>query len=150
MNSFLNAAPATLAPTSLRTHPEAAAHCDAALKWFMSHVTGVTAALVATTDGFEIAAIRNQGFSLEKMSAMSSSMLALGGAVLREAQFANECQNVVIDGGKGLVVMLAVGEQRKELLLAVAADNSAMLGQVLWASRSCCDRIRQSINTLYP
>lgn len=127
-------------PASLREHPELPKHCRSALDWFVSQTSGVTAALVATTDGFEVCSIMHRAVSAEKISAMTSSILALGDAVLGEASH-NGCENVVIESKSGLVLMLAVRDARQELLLSVVADKNAMLGQVLWAARKCCERI---------
>ena len=129
------------APKSLRGNPALSDGCLAHLQDFLSQTSGVTAALVATTDGFEVSSVLHQSLSAEKMAAMTSSILALGEAVLSEADL-NDCQNVVIESGDGLIVMLAIGDTRKELLLSVIADRNAMLGQVLWAARRCCAEIR--------
>lgn len=121
--------------------------CSEHLQWFVSQTSGVTAALVATTDGFEVSSVLHQSLSAQKMAAMTSSILALGEAVLAEADL-SDCRNVVIESGGGLIVMLAIGDPRNELLLSVIADSNAMLGQVLWSARSCCDRIRQAVAPL--
>lgn len=139
--TFLNADPAVVAWKSLRENPQLSESCLSHLQWFVSETSGVTAALVATTDGFEVSSVLHQALSAEKMAAMTSSILALGDAVLGEADL-KDCQNVVIESGDGLIVMLAVGDARKELLLSVIADRNAMLGQVLWAARRCCSEIR--------
>jgi len=129
---------------SLRQNPALPSLCQTGLQWFVSQTSGVTAALVATADGFEIASVLHQSLSAEKMAAMTSSILALGEAVLAEAEL-SDCQNVVIESRNGMVVMLAIGDPRNELLLSVIADRNAMLGQVLWAARRCCEQIRQSV-----
>ena len=141
--------PTPLAPkeVSLRQNPALPSFCLPALQWFMSQTSGVTAALVATADGFEIASVLHQTLSAEKMAAMTSSILALGEAVLAEAEL-SDCQNVVIESRNGMVVMLAIGDPRNELLLSVIADRNAMLGQVLWAARRCCEQIRHSVAPL--
>lgn len=137
------------AGVSLRQHPELALKCGAHLQRFVSQTSGVTAALVATTDGFEVSSVLHQSLSAQKMAAMTSSILALGEAVLAEADL-SDCRNVVIEAGGGLIVMLAIGDPRNELLLSVIADRNAMLGQVLWAARSCCDQIRQAVALICP
>lgn len=138
---------ATSDVVSLRQNPALPSLCHPALQWFMSQTSGVTAALVATADGFEIASVLHQTLSAEKMAAMTSSILALGEAVLAEAEL-SDCQNVVIESRNGMVVMLAIGDPRNELLLSVIADRNAMLGQVLWAARRCCEQIRQSVTSI--
>ena len=134
----------TPASESLRQHPELELKCTANLRHFVSQTSGITAALVATTDGFEVSSVQHQTLSAEKMAAMTSSILALGEAVLSEADL-SDCKNVVIESGDGMIVMLAIGDPRNELLLSVIADRNAMLGQILWAARRCCDQIRQAV-----
>lgn len=134
---------------SLRQNPALPSLCQTGLQWFVSQTSGVTAALVATADGFEIASVLHQSLSAEKMAAMTSSILALGEVVLAEAEL-SDCQNVVIESSNGMVVMLAIGDPRNELLLSVIADRNAMLGQVLWAARRCCEQIRQSVAQIVP
>lgn len=147
MPAFVDTQPSSFGrehPPSLRQHPDLVQQCAVQLQWFMSQTSGVTAALVATTDGFEVASVLHQTLSAEKMAAMTSSILALGEAVLSEAEL-TDCKNVVIESGDGLIVMLAVGDTRSELLLSVIADKNAMLGQVLWAARRCCEQIRNAV-----
>lgn len=130
--------------TTLRGHPDLGDLCRAQLQIFVSQCSGVTAGIVASADGFEVASIQHAQLAPQKVAAMSSSMLALGDAVLGEADLSG-CQNVVIESKSGVIVMLAVGDARSELLLCAVADHNAMLGQLLWAARQCCDRIRASL-----
>jgi uncharacterized protein len=129
----------------LRAHPELATRCTIFLQRLVSTTSGVNAALVVTSDGFEIASVLHSDLSPQKMAAMTSSMLALGEAILGEANL-NDCQNVVIESNGGLIIMLSVGDPSRELLLSVVTNGQAMLGQVLWAARQCCAQVRQSVS----
>ena len=144
-SAFTGLMPLTHAPNKpLRAHPELAPRCEAYLQKLVSSTSGVIAALVVTSDGFEVASVLHNDLSPEKMAAMTSSMLALGEAVLSEANL-NDCQNVVIESNGGLIIMLAIGDPKKELLLSVITNGQAMLGQVLWAARQCCERVRFAV-----
>jgi len=129
---------------SLREHPELPTACAAPLQHFVSTTSGVTAAVVASSDGFDIAAILHGTVAPEKMAAMTSSMLALGEAILGEADLSN-CRNVIIESSDGLIVMLAIGDARRELLLSVITTGDATIGQVLWAAKRCCENIRSAV-----
>lgn len=129
---------------TLRQRPGLSSVCKLHLQRFVSATSGVTAAIVATSDGFEVASVLHTALSPEKMAAMTSSILALGEAVLSEAGLSN-CQNVVIEADGGLIVMLSIGDPKGELLLSVITDGNAMLGQVLWAARRCCQDVRSAV-----
>ena len=129
---------------TLRQRPGLSSLCKVHLQAFVSATSGVTAAIVATSDGFEVASVLHSSLSPEKMAAMTSSILALGEAVLAEAGLV-DCQNVVIESHGGLIVMLSVGDPDGELLLSVITDGNAMLGQVLWAARRCCQTVRAGV-----
>lgn len=143
-STFSGLMPLTVTHKPLRAHPELAPRCEAYLQKLVSTTSGVTAALVVTSDGFEVASVLHNDLSPEKMAAMTSSMLALGEAILGEANL-NDCKNVVIESDGGLIIMLAIGDPKKELLLSVITNGQAMLGQVLWAARQCCERVRFAV-----
>lgn len=143
-STFSGLMPLTATHKPLRAHPELEPRCEAYLQKLVSTTSGVTAALVVTSDGFEVASVLHNDLSPEKMAAMTSSMLALGEAVLSEANL-NDCQNVVIESNGGLIIMLSIGDPNKELLLSVITNGQAMLGQVLWAARQCCEQVRFAV-----
>jgi uncharacterized protein len=143
-SAFSGLAPLASQGKSLRAHPELAVRCEVYLRRFIATTSGVNAALVVTSDGFEVASVLHSSLSPDKIAAMTSSMLALGEAVLGEANL-NNCKNVVIESESGLIIMLSIGDPTKELLLSVITNGHAMLGQVLWAARACCERVRYSV-----
>ncbi|MFZ2650386.1 MAG: roadblock/LC7 domain-containing protein, partial [Burkholderiaceae bacterium] len=69
------------------------------------------------------------------LAAMSSSALAIGAAMLEDAGL-GACQDIVIEARDGMIVLLRVGDA--DPLLSVVTDHTAMLGEVLWAARRCC------------
>ena len=106
----------------------------------VNETPGVTAAVVVTSDGFEVASVLPSEASAPKLAVMTSSIHALGEAVVAEALL-RRCQNVVIEAEAGNVVMLAIPESQGTLLLTVIASKRAILGHLLWSCRTCTTSI---------
>jgi uncharacterized protein len=83
-----------------------------------------------------VVALLRQPVAAARLAAMTSSLVALAGAISREAN-AGECRDLVIDGGTGRVLMMDVPQVDGKLLLTVLCAPTGTLGQVLWAARHC-------------
>ena len=129
------------ASTDLRANKFLAKMCHTHLQALDRDGVNLVSALVATTDGFEIAAVNRKLQTAEKLAAMSCSLLALGNAVAAEVQ-SGECANLIIETKTGLILTMAIGDSRGELLLCLITGSGSTLGQALWAARACCRRIR--------
>lgn len=101
---------------------------------------GIGGALVSTVDGFEIAAHVGPSISTAKLSAMSSSLLALAAAISSESG-GGECRDLTIDGTHGRILLMDIPYPGRQLLLTVLCDSKTTLGQTLWAARSCREDI---------
>ena len=101
---------------------------------------GIVAAIIATSDGREVASLTSQDFSVSKLSAMASTIQALGKAVAEEARF-EECDNVIVESPSGKIVFMEVPSSTHELLLMVIAGKGSIFGALLLACRSCCQAI---------
>ncbi len=127
-------------PAELRLTDALRRACEAALQRLVNETSGVTAAVVVTSDGCEVASVLPSEASAPKLAAMTSSIHALGEAVVAEALL-RRCQNVVIEAETGNVVMLAIPESQGTLLLTVIASKRAILGHLLWSCRTCTTSI---------
>jgi predicted regulator of Ras-like GTPase activity (Roadblock/LC7/MglB family) len=96
--------------------------------------TGIHSACLVTGDGFEIASVLRDGVSGERLAAMTSSVHALGAAVVSELQL-TDCASVIIDGESGSVVVVRLPANGTEMMLAAICDNKATLGDVFFAAR---------------
>lgn len=123
-----------------RFNPKLVEACQQHLQALVSHTPGVTSAAVASSDGFQVAAVFNREISANKLAAMTSSIHALGEAVVAESLL-KKCLNVLIEAESGKVIMLAISHTDHHLLLTVIANENSVLGQLLWAAKNCCDRI---------
>ena len=111
--------------------------CGEALRGLMRDVPSVTAAVVATADGFEVASAQAQsGVSAPRLSALSSSLLALGQAALRELSM-DGSGSVLIENAMGKILLVEVRRDKLPIVLCVVADAEATTGKVLWATRQC-------------
>lgn len=111
--------------------------CEEALRKLMNDVPSITAAVVATADGFEVASAQAEGrMSATRLSALASSLLALGQAALRELSMAGS-GSVLIENAMGKIMLVDVRREHLPVVLCVVADEMAMTGKVLWAAKQC-------------
>ena len=89
---------------------------------------GVTAVVVATVDGFDVASAMRRG-DAARVAAMASSISAISSVVSQEAELGrNKC--VTIDTEAGFAVVYSVHRPDAELVINVIAKGDAILGQV--------------------
>ncbi len=117
----------------MSAHPLQAA-CQDALDALVSQTAGVGSAAVVTGDGFEVASVLHADLSVEKLAAMTSSLLALSEAVASEMGM-SRCRYVIVDTESGAVVTLRVPTRGHDLLMCVLCGDGVSLGSVLYAAR---------------
>lgn len=128
------------ATAMLSPDADRAAICREHLEAMVHDTAGIESAAVVTGDGFELAAVLRHGLSGNKLAAMTSSLLALSEAVVEELKMRG-CRNVIIEGESGTVVMIRVPAEGLDLLMSVLCRESAVLGSVLYAARTCASRL---------
>lgn len=106
----------------------------------------INGALVSTIDGFDVAAALRGNLSAAKLSAMTSALLALGGAVTSESGV-GECRDIVIEASTGRVLLMDIPHTTRKLLLTVLCESGVTLGQVLWAARRCRQELSRRLDT---
>lgn len=90
-------------------------------------VGGRSAALIATADGFELAAAGARSISADRLAAMVSSFAALGDAAGRETGIGNtNC--LVIDATDGRLVCRCVQHRGEQLIVVLLTDKTVLLG----------------------
>jgi uncharacterized protein len=118
--------------------------CDEALRSLMRDVPNVTAAVVATADGFEVASVQTEDqVAATRLSALASSLLALGHAALRELSM-NGGGSVLIENAMGKILLVEVHRNRLPIVLCIVADAEATTGKVLWAARQCSNALESA------
>lgn len=99
----------------------------------MDRIKGAKAAVVSTEDGFEVAARIENTTEIARLSALASSMAALGAIVGEEGRL-GACRKVIIEAAGGHIVMVQAQRADVSLVLSVVAGNDAIVGQILYFS----------------
>lgn len=121
------------------------AMCQKHVEQLLSTAPGVIGVLVCSVDGFEVASRLRPPLTAQRLSAMTSSQLALGEALCGETGV-GACRNVVIEAEAGRLLMLSVPARRRRMLLTVLCEHDSVLGSVLWAARSCAQDIGRRLD----
>jgi uncharacterized protein len=100
----------------------------------MDAVKGVRAVVVSTEDGFEVASCVQNTAQVSRLSAMASSLAALGALAGEESQL-GICDSVVMEAAEGYLAIVQVRRSDVSLILSVVSGRDAIMGQVLYFSR---------------
>jgi uncharacterized protein len=107
---------------------------DAAVNTLMDQVKGIKAAVVSTEDGFEVASRVENTAQVARLSAMASSLAALGALAGEESQL-GVCDSLTMEAEGGFIAILQVRLAEASLILSVVTGRDAVLGQVLYFAR---------------
>ena len=95
----------------------------------IDEVTGVTAVVIATVDGFDVASVIRGSAEAPRIAAMARSISAISTVVSHEAQLGRN-KSVTIDTESGFALVHSVYRQDAELVINVIANSNAILAQV--------------------
>jgi len=102
---------------------------------------GVEASAVVSVDGLIMASALPSGVEEDRVSAMSAAMLSLGERISNELG-RKGLEQVFIRGDKGLVILMAVGD---EAVLTVLAREDAKLGLIFLDMRRVADDLAKLV-----
>lgn len=108
----------------------------------MREVKGVKAVLVSTEDGFEVAAQVENTAQISRLSAMASSLAALG-ALAGEESHLGACDSLVMEATDGLIAILQIHRPDITLILSVVTGRDAIIGQVLYFSKQMAQTLQK-------
>ena len=108
--------------------------CDKALDELMQEVKGIKAVVISTEDGFEVAARVENTAQIARLSAMASSLAALGAMAGEESQL-GVCNSLVMEAEEGHIAILQVKRREIALIVSVVTGREALVGQVLYYSK---------------
>ena len=108
--------------------------CDRALNDLMQEVKGIKAVVVATEDGFEVAARVENTAQVARLSAMASSLAALGAMAGEESRL-GVCHSLVMEAAEGFIAIVQVRRADVSLIVSVVTGRDAVIGQVLYFSK---------------
>jgi predicted regulator of Ras-like GTPase activity (Roadblock/LC7/MglB family) len=114
--------------------------CEESLVRLQHGVDGLDAAGIVGPDGFEIAAISSGQTEITKISALTSTLLAVADAFLLESGM-KECKELILksDNGTGLLLGIPVGPANYGLFVTVRKDTP--LGVVLYQTKFCAREV---------
>jgi len=96
----------------------------------LAEVAGVTAVVIATVDGFDMASAFRGNQDAARIAAMASSISAISSMVAVEAGLGS-FKSVTIGTDAGFAIVQAVPRQDVELVIHVIADGDAILAQAM-------------------
>ncbi len=107
---------------------------QAAIDLVLAEVRSVKAVVISTGDGFEVAARVEDATKITRMSAMASSLSALG-ALAGEENGLGDCKNMIIESESGMLVILQVQRGADTFILSVIAGSDAVIGQIIFFAK---------------
>lgn len=117
-------------------------HYTTALEDLLRAVPHLTGAVLSRTDGFEVTSLTRGPVPVSRLSALSSSLVALSQAALRELGL-NGGGSLLVEGQDGKMLLLEVPVPGQPMVLAVVVGSDVVTGTLLWAAREC---VRHLIN----
>lgn len=112
-----------------------------AVDHIMSSVKGARAVLIASEDGFEVAARVENTAQISRLSAIASSLSALGTVAGSESQL-GACEYVSIQATDGHILTVNINCQHVNLIASIVTSKEAITGQVLYFSRQALEPLR--------
>ena len=108
----------------------------------LSEVDGVTAVVVATVDGFDVASAMRTG-NAARVAAMASSISAISQVVSQEASLGRN-KSVTIDTDDGFAIVFSVHRRDDALVIIAIAKGGAILAQVNYRLASLAKTLEEA------
>lgn len=100
----------------------------------MGQIKGAKAIVIATEDGFEVASHVENDAQVARLSAMASSLAALGVLAGEESGLGN-CNSVIMEANGGYLAILQVRRHDISMIISVVTGRDAVAGQVVYFSK---------------
>ena len=107
-----------------------------------AQVTGITAAIVSTGDGYHVASKVDSSAQVSRLSAMASSLSALS-SVAGEENNMGAGQSITIEAAGGYMILIEIAHPSVPLTLSVVTNKTAVLGQALYFAKVVARDIAQ-------
>lgn len=124
-------------------HPTLQRACDRALDELMQEIKGIKAVVVSTEDGFEVAARVENTAQVARLSAMASSLAALG-AMAGEESHLGVCQSLIMQAAEGFIAIVQVRRPDVSLIISVVTGRDAVTGQVVYFSKKAAQALQDA------
>jgi predicted regulator of Ras-like GTPase activity (Roadblock/LC7/MglB family) len=96
---------------------------------------GVKNAVISTADGFDVAVEAMSEEEGAKLSALSSSISAIGQMAVREVGAGDRHQSIAIESDGGYIFIMDINYPSCPLILSVTASKEAMLGKLIYYAK---------------
>jgi uncharacterized protein len=106
----------------------------------MNDIDGVQAVVVATIDGFEIASVIRSSLLAPRISALASSIAAIGEVVSTEAKLGT-ARSVTVDTTSGAAMIYTIRHSEMTYVLIAIADSRALIGQIAYRTAAAARAI---------
>ena len=117
--------------------------CERVLDDMMREIKGIKAVVVSTEDGFEVAARVQNTAQIARLSAMASSLAALGAMAGEESQL-GVCESLVMQAAEGFIAIVQVRRADVSLIVSVVTGRDAVTGQVLYFSKKAAQSLQDA------
>ena len=118
-------------------------------KQLMDQIKGAKAVVIASEDGFELASQLKNDIQIARLSAMSSSLSALGVLAGDESGLGN-CNSVIMEADKGYLAIVQVRRPDVSLIISVITSSDSVIGQVAYFSKQAAltlEKISTAVQT---
>jgi uncharacterized protein len=109
----------------------------------ISELAGVTAVIVATVDGFDVASVVRGSIDAPRIAALASSIAAIGEVVSSEANLGTS-RCVTIETDAGFAVAHRVARLDIPMVLKVLGGRDAVLGQVKYRAAAAASILEKA------
>lgn len=118
------------------------------LNRLVANIDGIKAALISTVDGFEIAAVSTDQSDIAKLSAVSSTLSAIGNMAILETDMGTQYRSVIIENDNGFLVIMDIQYKNYPMIFCVVASREAMLNQVIQQAKIIVDVVANKLPKL--
>ena len=113
------------------------------LQLLVQKLSGVKGAVITTSDGFEVAVQVVSDTDGAKLSAMASSISAIGNMAVQETGLGEVHQSITIEGDEGYIFIMDIHHPKCPMILNIITSKSAVLGQVVYYARHIVNKLSE-------
>ncbi len=105
---------------------------------------GVDFVMICSSDGFELATVSHKNYpNTTKLAAVSSSILAMVSAFLKEIQLTG-CNNITLDADNGKAILTAIPAIHHPMVMVTLSNRDVLLGQLLYSLKKASQVIAEA------
>jgi predicted regulator of Ras-like GTPase activity (Roadblock/LC7/MglB family) len=105
---------------------------------------GLGNAVISTTDGFDIAVESMSKEDGSKLSALSSSISAIGHMAVKEVGTGDHHQSILIEGENGYLLIMDIPYPGCPLTMSITASKEAMLGKLIYYAKQLVSKMSEA------